>query len=138
MSYKIKTSCLKFSTIAIFLLFFQAGFSQSKKNPKEVGTDRFEDLDILVQQNQKLLGNNVVAMVWTDTLVYKRELGDFDAKTVAPVASCSKWLTAAMVMMLVDEGKLSLDDKVSKYLPDFELWKELYHNPSLSFSLYGR
>jgi len=121
MSYKIKSGCLKFSTIAVFLLFFHTGFSQRTKVPKEVGIDRFEDLDGLVQQNQSLLGNNVVAMVWTDTLVYKRELGDFDARTVAPVASASKWLTAALVMMYVDEGKISLDDKVSKYIPAFEM-----------------
>jgi CubicO group peptidase (beta-lactamase class C family) len=126
MSYKIKTSCLKFSTIVFFLLFFQFGFSQSKKVPKEVGIDHFEDLDAIVQQNQKLLGGNLVAMVWTDTLVYKKELGDFDSKTVAPIASCSKWLTAALVMMFVDEGKISLDDKVSKYIPDFELYGKNY------------
>jgi CubicO group peptidase (beta-lactamase class C family) len=83
-------------------------------------------LDDLVQRNQKLLGDNIVAMVWTDTLVYKRELGDFDSKTVAPIASCSKWLTAALVMRFVDKGKISLDDKVSKYIPDFELYAKNY------------
>lgn len=126
MSYKIKTSCLKFSTIVVFMLFFQLAFSQSKKIPKEVGVDRFEDLDAIVQQNQKTLGNNVVAMVWTDTLVYKRELGDFDSKTSVPIADASQWLTAALVMKFVDEGKISLDDKVSKYIPDFELYGKNY------------
>jgi len=126
MSYKIKSSCLKFSTISILLLFFQISFSQSKKIPKEIGTNRFEDLDVLVQQNQKILGGNLVAMVWRDSLIYKRELGDFDAKTAAPIASCSKWLTAALVMMFVDEGKITLDDKVSKYIPDFELYGKNY------------
>lgn len=126
MSYKVKASCLKFSTIAIFLLLFQFGYSQSSKVPKEIGVDKFQDLDGLVQQNQKILGGNIVAMVWTDTLVYKREIGDFDSKTVAPIASASKWLTAALVMMFVDEGKISLDDKVSKYIPDFELYGKNY------------
>jgi len=126
MSYKVNSSCLKFSTISLFLLFFQIGFSQVKKVSKDIGTTQFEGLDGLVQQNQKLLGNNIVAMVWTDTLVYKRELGDFDSKTVAPIASCSKWLTAALVMMFVDEGKISLDDKVSKYIPNFELYGKNY------------
>jgi CubicO group peptidase (beta-lactamase class C family) len=126
MSYKIKASCLKFSTITVFMLFFQFGFSQSSKIPKEVGINRYEDLDAIVQQNQKSFGNNVVAMMWTDTLVYKREMGDFDSKTPVPVADASKWLTAALVMMFVDEGKISLDDKVSKYLPDFELYAKNY------------
>jgi CubicO group peptidase (beta-lactamase class C family) len=36
------------------------------------------------------------------------------------IASQSKAMTAAAVMMLVDEGKLSLDDPVEKHLPEFE------------------
>lgn len=126
MSYKVSSDCLKFSIIGVFLLFFQTGFSQTKKNPKETGTSEFASLDEQVRQNKKLLGNNVVVMVWTDTLVYKRELGEFDSRTVAPIASCSKWLTAALVMMFVDEGKISLDDKVSRYIPDFELYGKNY------------
>jgi CubicO group peptidase (beta-lactamase class C family) len=35
------------------------------------------------------------------------------------IASQSKGITAAAVMMLVDEGKVSLDDAVEKYLPEF-------------------
>jgi CubicO group peptidase (beta-lactamase class C family) len=35
------------------------------------------------------------------------------------IASVSKVLTAAVVLRLVDEGKIGLDDKVSKYLPNF-------------------
>jgi len=36
------------------------------------------------------------------------------------IASQSKPITGAAVMMLVDEGKLSLDDAVEKYLPEFK------------------
>mgnify|MGYP002629922414 CR=1 FL=1 len=35
------------------------------------------------------------------------------------IASQSKGMTAAAVMMLVDEGKIALDDPVEKYLPEF-------------------
>lgn len=39
------------------------------------------------------------------------------------IASMSKPMTAAAVMMLVDEGKMSLDDPVAKHLPEFrDLW----------------
>ncbi|MEZ6056015.1 MAG: serine hydrolase domain-containing protein [Planctomycetaceae bacterium] len=39
------------------------------------------------------------------------------------IASMSKAITAAAVMVLVDEGKLSLDDPVEKHLPEFKnLW----------------
>lgn len=45
--------------------------------------------------------------------------GRYTSDTVVPIASASKWLSAATIMTLVDEGKLSLDDPVSKYLPKF-------------------
>ena len=39
------------------------------------------------------------------------------------IASMTKPMTAAAVMILVDEGKLSLDDPVAKHLPEFrDLW----------------
>ncbi len=36
------------------------------------------------------------------------------------IASQSKPITAAALMMLVDEGKVKLDDPVEKYLPEFK------------------
>jgi CubicO group peptidase (beta-lactamase class C family) len=45
------------------------------------------------------------------------DLSDFTPTTRLPIASCSKWLSAALVMTFVDEGKLSLNDTVGKYLP---------------------
>src|SRR5258708_28862638 len=36
------------------------------------------------------------------------------------IASMSKSLTGSALMMLVDEGKVSLDDPVEKYLPEFK------------------
>ena len=85
------------------------------------------DLDAELEAKQKLLGNDLVAMIWKgDSLVYKKEMGAFNSKTQAPIASCSKWLTAALVMQFVDEGKLSLDDKVVKYIPEFENYFKNY------------
>lgn len=112
MSYPTHSNCLKYRALAVFLLIFQMGV-QAQYN--------FEELDQEFQSKQKLLGNNSVLLLWKgDSLIYKKESGDFNAKTVAPIASCSKWLTAALVMQFVDEGKLSLDDKVSRWLPEFE------------------
>ena len=39
-------------------------------------------------------------------------------KTVYEIGSITKQFTAAAVMMLVEEGKVSLDDKITKYFPD--------------------
>jgi CubicO group peptidase (beta-lactamase class C family) len=111
MSYKVSAICLKVLSVAAFLLLLQPANAQYN----------WSDLDAGLQNKQKLLGTNMVAMIWKgDSLVYKKEMGGFNSKTQAPIASCSKWLTAALVMQFVDEGKISLDDPVVKYLPFFE------------------
>jgi D-alanyl-D-alanine carboxypeptidase len=47
-------------------------------------------------------------------------------KTVYQLASVTKTFTAAAVMMLVEKGKLGLDDKVSKYLDDLpKAWENV-------------
>lgn len=45
------------------------------------------------------------------------DFSDYTATTTQPIASCSKWLSASLVMTFVDEGKLKLTDTVGKYLP---------------------
>jgi CubicO group peptidase (beta-lactamase class C family) len=118
MSYKFDFICVKVIGIAGLLLFFQPVFSQYD----------FSGVDQLLQRNQKSLGNNVVALVYKDgKVVYQKELGElFNAKTQAPIASCSKWLTAALVMTFVDQGKISLDDPVAKYIPSFNKYMKSY------------
>ena len=118
MSYKFKFICMKVIVIAVLLLFFQPVFSQYD----------FSGVDQFLQRNQKALGNNVVALVYKDgKIIYKKEIGeDFTAKIQAPIASSSMWLTAAMVMTFVDQGKISLDDPVSKYIPLFNKYLKSY------------
>ena len=110
MSQKSFSNCIKVSAALVLMLLLQVAKGQYN----------FSELDKKLSQYQQQLGGNVVAMIYKDSqVIYKKELGDFKTNTVAPIASCSKWLTAALVMTFVDEGKLSLDDKVSKYIPEF-------------------
>jgi len=125
MAYKNFPTCMKVAIALALLLLLQPVFGQQN----------FNDLNDILQQKQQLLGKDFVVMLWSkgtpsekkgDTLVYKKELGEFNSKTQAPIASCSKWLTAALVMTFVDEGKLSLDDKITKWLPEFEKYGKNY------------
>jgi len=67
-----------------------------------------------------------VAVVRNGQIVYLKAYGDsrLDPKTPAATAmrysigSISKQFTAAAILLLQEEKKLSLDDKVGKYLPD--------------------
>jgi CubicO group peptidase (beta-lactamase class C family) len=127
MAYRIYCACIKVTTALGFLLILQPVAGQRNAKPL-AGQEKLSDLDDLLVQKQKALGKDFVVMLWKkdDTLVFKKELGEFNSKTQAPIASCSKWLTAALVMTFVDEGKLSLDDKISKWLPEFEKYGKNY------------
>lgn len=71
-----------------------------------------------------------VGIVWHDSLIYAkgfgvREVGKpetVDDRTVFAIGSNSKFFTAVAAGMLADEGKLTLDDKVTKHLPWFQLY----------------
>jgi len=51
--------------------------------------------------------------------MFRIDVGSISHDTQLPVASASKWMTAALVMTVVDEGKLSLDAPISRYLHEF-------------------
>ncbi|MGI4968451.1 MAG: serine hydrolase [Janthinobacterium lividum] len=45
-----------------------------------------------------------------------------DANTLMCIGSCTKAFTAAALGLLVDEGKLRWDDKVTDYIPEFKMY----------------
>ncbi|AYL98143.1 serine hydrolase domain-containing protein [Mucilaginibacter celer] len=102
----------------------------------------FNQVDIWLKNNAAEMGGRVVLVVYKDgKLIYnhaennmsikqkfvtrmiarkqgkKADLDDFSSTSKVAIASCSKWLSAALVMTFVDEGKLKLTDTVGKYLP---------------------
>ena len=110
MSVKRISNCLKFSIIACFLLIQQTGSTQ-------VNTASFEQL---FESQKKLLSNGLsVTIADADTVYYQKAAGDIQPKSPLPIGASSQWLTTALVMQLVDEGKLSLDDRIDQYLPVF-------------------
>ena len=70
----------------------------------------------------------VVLVTGPDRVLYHEAFGkmstakalEMKKDTIFNIASMTKAVTSVGVMMLVDEGKLGLDDEVSKYLPQFK------------------
>ncbi|WP_419252000.1 serine hydrolase domain-containing protein [Caulobacter sp. ErkDOM-YI] len=68
-----------------------------------------------------------VAVLQDETVVFSRSAGLADlernapatATTVYRIASLTKQFTAAGVLLLAEQGRLSIDDRLSVYLPDF-------------------
>lgn len=80
-------------------------------------------LDSLLNLHQQKLagraGGMVVILQRNSSTIYQYNSGGFDENRVVPIASASKWYAGLVLMRLVHTGKLSLDDKVSRYIPSF-------------------
>jgi CubicO group peptidase (beta-lactamase class C family) len=106
------------------------------------GQDRFAAVDAWMQDHAREMGGRAILVVEKDgNIVYTKSVNDmsrgqrtvdrwiarkqhqeanfddYSVSTRQPIASCSKWLSAALVMTFVDEGRLGLDDTVGRYLP---------------------
>lgn len=110
MSLKNSSICVKVSLAMAFMLLFQSAKAQYN----------FQALESTIKQSKKELGKEYSILVYKEgKIVFSQSAGEFTPKTQAPIASSSKWLTAALILSLVDAGKISLDDKISKHLPIF-------------------
>jgi CubicO group peptidase (beta-lactamase class C family) len=122
-------------------ILFVFVFSSAKKTNAQYN---FSEVKVWQEKNTKTLGGRTTLMVLKDdkiifsnsineltrkqkfvTKIVARRTGkdkndmlkDFDEETKIPIASCSKWLSAALVMTFVDEGKLNITDTIGKFLP---------------------
>jgi len=111
--------------VLIFVIFPLFVYAQSLD-------DKLKEIDAYAQQviaDWKGPGM-AIAIVKDDKVVLQkgyglRELGKpdkVDENTLFAIASNTKAFTTASLAILVDEKKLSWNDKVSKYLPDFQMY----------------
>ncbi|HPZ10625.1 MAG TPA: serine hydrolase [Candidatus Eremiobacteraeota bacterium] len=71
-----------------------------------------------------------IVIVKGDEIIYKKTFGikeegktdPVTEETLFQIGSTSKAFTAALVAMMVDEGKVKWNDKVINYLPDFRMY----------------
>jgi len=106
----------------------------------------FSSLDQWMQENIHVLGGRAILVIYQDgKMVYSKSVSDMNGRQralvkyvakkqgldadLAPfteqsrllIASCSKWLSAALVMSFVEEGRIRLSDTVGLYLPVLSL-----------------
>lgn len=87
----------------------------------------FGEVDALMNRYAKDLGGHFVVLVQQNGKeVYKHAHGEMKIDSQEPIAHSSAWLSAAIVMILVDEGKIQLDDPVAQYLPIFASYSKSY------------
>ena len=92
-----------------------------------------QQLDSLADIMQQAVDQQAIAgcsflIVHRGEVVFREAFGFADVESerpfttneLVPIASVSKPVFASVVMALVDQGKLTLDDPVEKYLPEFK------------------
>ncbi|MDN4608083.1 serine hydrolase domain-containing protein [Sporosarcina highlanderae] len=90
--------------------------------------DGFEKYVNKVMKSEKIPGV-AVAVSENGKVIYQKGFGTRDLETGEPVtpetifgiASITKSFTALAIMKLIEDGKVQLEDPVTKYLPDFRL-----------------
>jgi CubicO group peptidase (beta-lactamase class C family) len=98
-------------TILCVLSVWQAAAQKPDFRPLQqqiqswVDSGYYTGASILVAKNNKV--------------VYQHYFGNYNSGTVAYIASAGKWLAAATIAAVVEEGRLHWDDPVKKWLPEF-------------------
>ena len=115
--------------IGIFIL---ALFSITASAQTQISSRQIQEFDAYVEAARKQwnVPGLSIAVVKDNQVIFKkgygvRELGQtnlVDTQTLFACASTTKAMTVALMGMLVDEGKLSWNDPVSKYLPELQLY----------------
>ncbi|HYT05730.1 MAG TPA: serine hydrolase [Gemmatimonadales bacterium] len=113
-------------------LALTAGCALALAAPTTSAQLRQKEFDAYVSRGLQLLRTPgaAIAVVKDGKVVFAkgygvRRLGDkapVDAHTLFQIASNTKAFTTAALAMLADEGKLSWDDPVTKFLPAFQLY----------------
>lgn len=121
----MRPSRLKNYGFAILIVIaFAFGLSAQTQLPADL-TDKIDKVvtDTLTRTG---VPSASIAIVKDGQIVYVKAYGDakLEPKTPATsqmrysIGSISKQFTAASILLLQEQGKLSLDDKVAKYIPD--------------------
>ena len=121
--------------LILVLLIFSFSFTRSKlkssKQETEILNTEFDSLraeiNSWIQEKQIPSASIAVAkageIIWQETLGYSNRAKSIKAETgtIYPIASITKSITATGIMLLVEEGKIKLGDKVSSFFGTHEL-----------------
>jgi D-alanyl-D-alanine carboxypeptidase len=120
---------LQIVVLGFTLASARPAFSQTPNS----GLDAAEEAKIAKLLADSRAPSVSIAVVERGQLAYAKAFGKAtvdpdraaDAHTRYAVGSVSKQFTAAAILLLAEQGKLSLDDKVSKYFPDLTRANEI-------------
>ena len=119
----------KTSVACVALLGATLSFAAGKESPPSLVPGVKEKIDALVQAQpaRRVTPGIAVAIAKDGQTIYENTAGERDASSHAPmlittpqpIGSITKQFTAAAILLLQREKKLSVDDKLSNYVPEY-------------------
>ena len=139
----METNSLK-KLFIIFIALMSFSCQTQNANKKNNKVEAIDNLLKYCYEND--LFNGTILVAQNDKVIYKNAFGYSDynkskrlnINSIFSLASVSKTFTSTAVLLLVDRGKLLLDDKLSKFFPDFPnankitVWNLITHTSGLS------
>jgi len=109
-----------FVRTVLVLIFSQLTLAQAQ----QIKSIKKYDLSLLDRKLQGWVDSGYypgasVLIVRNNQTIFEKYYGNYKPETVAFIASAGKWLAAATIAAVVDDGKLNWDDKVKKWIPEF-------------------
>ncbi len=119
-------STTKYCQVIFLFLLFTVGFFMAKAQYKKDSLSQKLDEDLLsAHKLNKFNGSALIVerrnIVLQKSYGYKNVESHSlnDANTIFQIGSITKQFTATVILKLQEEGKLSVNDKLSKYFPEF-------------------
>jgi len=120
---------------AVFILILLTASLLQAQTPASLSAALREKVDVIVRQALTTTGvpSASIAIVQSGALSYLEAYGDGRIEPHMPalpsmrysIGSISKQFTAAAVLLLAEQGKLSLDDPVSRFVPNLTRGNEV-------------
>ena len=121
---------LMFFIVASVFLIAQKTITLQALPVTGVSTERLSRIDQLIKEyvDKQWIAGATAIIVKDGKTIYHKSIGYKDLETKTPltnnaiyrIASQTKAITSAGVMILYEEGKILLDDALSKYIPEFK------------------
>jgi CubicO group peptidase (beta-lactamase class C family) len=130
------TTCLKSPFVSLITYTMKLKFTLALLLLVQIafGQDRIHKIDSLLNSlytDGTFNGNVLIAE--KGTIIYQHSFGianeltkeKLNENSIFELASCTKQFTAMGIMILKEQGKLNLDDLISKFIPEFGVYKNV-------------
>ncbi len=117
--------------IVLLIMLFSVNPVFAEDSKKDTGK-MIDELALLYMDDMKIPGL-AIAISMPDGKVMEKYYGKANIEykapvekdTIFPIGSLSKTHTAIGIMMLKEQGKLNVNDKITKYFPDCAAWEKI-------------